>query len=312
MNEFEINNRYKNNLFINNPNFESDIKIILDKTINEYTKVFFSIIIPVHNQESIIINNIESILTNTTEKNYEIILILDSCDDNTEQKILNYFDNITNDKVILLNKILILQSNIPLFETTSDNLGCFCAKGEYLLEIQADMEMTQYGYNMKLLKPFLMRNDILGVSGRCCHNFIGNKGIGKLGYNITKPLCEIKNININSFYIGETCNRGPLLLNSQKFKDLGYFDECNYFLDDSDHDLFARGFLQKKWVCGYVPIEFNSPLSNGSTRKKRNEINEKYYNLKKQSTQNGINGFFKQNLNKLLEKEREIEMYYML
>ena len=286
INEYVINNRYKTTCFVNNPTFDSYVNIVLDKIINEYSEVFFSIVIPIHNQESIIINNIESILINTAMHNYEIIIILDSCDDNTENLLIDYFKDIKNERFILFNKILILRSEIPLFETTSDNLGCFCSKGKYILEIQADMEMTQYGYNIQLLKPFLKRNDILGISGRCCHNFICNKGIGKLGLDILKPIGEIPNLDINSFYIGETCNRGPLLLDNNKLKELGYFDECNYFLDDSDHDLFARGFLQKKWVCGYVPIDFNSPLINGSTRKKRNEINEKYYNLKKQTTKN--------------------------
>ena len=44
-------------------------------------------------------------------------------------------------------------------------------------------------------------------------------------------------------------------------------DEENYFLDNSDHDLMARAFLEKKYICGYVPIDFNAPLCDGSTRK---------------------------------------------
>lgn len=306
MKEYDLNNRYKSHSFINRPNFETDIKVVLNETIQD-ADVFFSIVIPVHNQEDIIVHNIESILIHTTEKKYEIILILDSCDDDTEKNIIEYFNKLDKDVYPLLTKILILQSKIPLFETTCDNLGFFCAKGEYLLEIQSDMEMTQMGYNMKLLQPFLKRTDVLGISGRCCHSFTSHQGIGKLGLDILKPLCEIKNLNVDCFYIGETCNRGPLLLDSSKFKELEYFDECNYFLDDSDHDLFSRGYLQKKWVCGYVPIEFSSPLLNGTTRKKRNEINETYYQLKKQTTQNGMNGFLKKNLHKLIP--REIECY---
>jgi hypothetical protein len=306
MTEYELNYRYKTNSFINRPNFESNIKIVLDETIQQ-ADVFFSIVIPVHNQQDIIVRNIESIFVHTTEKKYEVILILDSCEDNTETRILEYFNTLDKEVYPLLTKILILKSEIPLFETSCDNLGFFCAKGQYLLEIQADMKMTQMGYNMKLLQPFLKRTDMLGISGRCCHSFTTHQGIGKLGMDIETSLCEIKNVNVDSFYIGETCNRGPLLLDNRKCKELGYFDECNYFLDDSDHDLFARGYLQKQWVCGYVPIEFSSPLSNGSTRKKRNELNETYYQLKKHSTQNGRNGFLKQNLHKLLP--REIERY---
>ena len=80
-------------------------------------------------------------------------------------------------------------------------------------------------------------------------------------------------------------------------------DEVNYFLDNSDHDLFARAYFYKKWICGYVPMDFNSPLENGCTRKPRDEINEKYYNIKKKLTNNGINGFLKKNIH-LIEKRK--------
>ena len=305
----QINERYNKNMFINNPNFNSNIKIVLNKNniINKNNEnTFFSIVIPIHNQESIINKNILSILNNTSEKPYELILIIDSCSDNTEQNLLTLFNNnFIFEKYILLTKILILKSEIPLFETSADNLGFYCSQGEYILEIQADMEMTDYGYNMKLLKPFLNNDRIIGISGRCCHNFQCTNGIGKLGMDVLKKIADLPNIDINSYYIGETCNRGPLLLNHTKLKELGYLDEVNYFLDNSDHDLFARAFLQKKWICGYVPIDFISLLENGTTRKQRNEINQKYYNIKKQLTKNGENGFLKKNMHNILPRNIE-------
>ena len=80
----QINERYNKNIFINNPKFNSDIKIILNKNKSKnFLNPFFSIVIPIHNQESIINKNILSILDNTSEKLYELILIIDSCSDNT-------------------------------------------------------------------------------------------------------------------------------------------------------------------------------------------------------------------------------------
>jgi glycosyltransferase involved in cell wall biosynthesis len=298
-----LNNRYNTTNFVNNPNYEHDIEILINKTfLNE--KPFFSIVTPVYNQENIIVQNFKSILDNTTEKYYEIICILDSCSDNTETNVIRFINNM-NVEYPLLVKILILKSNIPLFETSADNVGFICSNGEYILEIQADMTMTQHGYNMKLLKPFTLNENIIGISGRCCHNFDGTNGIGKLGLDITTQLSP--NIDQNAYYIGETCNRGPLLLNNLKLKELGYLDEVNYFLEDSDHDLFARAYFFKNWICGYVPIEFDSPLENGSTRKPRDYNNEKYYKIKKDSTQNGVNGFLKKFL--LQNKTRDIIKY---
>jgi hypothetical protein len=150
-----------------------------------------------------------------------------------------------------------------------------------------------------------LNEHIIGISGRCCHSFDETNGIGKLGLDITKQL--LPNIDQNAYYIGETCNRGPLLLHNSKLKELGYLDEVNYFLDNSDHDLFARAYFLKNWICGYVPIEFCSPLENGSTRKPRDYNNEKYYRIKKESTQNGINGFLHNFL--IQNKTRNIVKY---
>ncbi len=53
----QINERYNKNIFINNPNFNSDIKIIFNKS-KDNLNTFFSIVMPIHNQESIINKNI--------------------------------------------------------------------------------------------------------------------------------------------------------------------------------------------------------------------------------------------------------------
>jgi glycosyltransferase involved in cell wall biosynthesis len=299
-NEDEINNRYKNTNFINNPNFESDIKILIKNKIKNETP-FFSIVIPIYNQEKIIKKNIESILKNTSEKYYELIIILDCCSDNSEEITKKFIQDKRTETYPLLTNIIILKSEIPLFETSADNVGFYCSQGQYILEIQADMEMTEYGYNMRLLKPFLLNKNIIGISGRCCHSYDETQGVGKMGRDITKSLLEL-NIDRNAYYIGETCNRGPLLLDHSKLKELNYLDEKNFFLDNSDHDLFARAYFIKKWECGYVPIDYNSPLEDGSTRKQRDPINEKYYNIKKQITNNGKNGF----LNNHSLKKRDI------
>jgi hypothetical protein len=152
------------------------------------------------------------------------------------------------------------------------------------------MEMTEKGYNMKLLQPFLQIDNVIGVSGRCCVNISQSLGVGKMGYDILKPISDT--IDKNLFYIYDTCNRGPLLFDRKKIEELGYLDEKHYFLDNSDHDLFARAYHFKQWICGYIPIEFVSPIENGSTRKQRDMVNEKWFQHKKK-TCNG-NGFLKE------------------
>jgi glycosyltransferase involved in cell wall biosynthesis len=231
----------------------------------------YSIVVPIYNQEAILQHNLSAIVEFTVDT-YELILIVDCCSDNTESRALEW-GNSHDPLPENCCRIVILKSETPLFECAADNIGFSIARAPYLLEIQADMEMTERGYNRALKRPFEVRNDILGVSGRCCHGLYGGFCIGRAGEMIEAP--PDPSLSNTTFYAYETCNRGPLLLDHAKLKDLGYLDEQNFYLDNSDHDLFARGWALRRWICGYVPIDFKSPLANGSTRKPRDPVNER-------------------------------------
>lgn len=152
------------------------------------------------------------------------------------------------------------------------------------------MEMVQEGYNETLRRPFEIRNDVLGVSGRCCHDFHCKQVIGKGGSAVEKPLDGT--LSPDTFYVNETCNRGPLLLDRAKLSEIGFLDEQNFFLGDSDHDLFARGWGQRQWICGYVPIEFISRLEHGSTRKPRDLLNAQVLAMRKARSKGGFLSIF--------------------
>lgn len=244
------------------------------KLFNE-GNIVYSIITPVYNQESIIVEHIKSYIINTLD-NFEIIIILDCCSDNTKNNLLDFISNFEN-----INKnfiqIRILESFEPLFETKCDNIGFKISKGKFLLEIQADMKMTEKGYNIHLAKPFNLLDNVIAVSGRCAHNLYHEGGVGKLGSSIMNNISQL-NVNKDTFYTYETCNRGPLLLDRKKVEELDYLDEENYFLDYSDHDLMARAYIFKKYICGYVPIDFESDVKNGSTRKAKDKKNQDKFN----------------------------------
>ena len=269
-----------------------------------------SIVVPIYNQDKIIVKNLQSIIDNTVE-NFEIILILDYCFDNTEKNIFDYLNNYTNIKKNLICIKIFKNEEKPLFETKCDNIGFKNSLGKYCLEIQADMEMIENGYNLHLTKPFNLYNNVIAVSGRCAHNlFDHNSGIGKLGTNIEKNVNEL-NVDKNKFYVFETCNRGPLLIERKKLEELNFLDEENYFLDDSDHDLMARAYLEKKYICGYVPIDFKSPLCDGSTRNNINYDCDEY-NINMNEKKKIIN-IFNQNLGlkkyKNVWKNKKTEIY---
>lgn len=247
------------------------------KIFNKHNDIVYSVVVPIFNQENIIVENLKSIIYNTLD-NFEIILILDYCFDSTQINIMDFLENYENTITNFIQIKIIINEEKPLFETKCDNIGFKCAVGKYCLEIQADMKMTEYGYNLHLTKPFLILDNVIAVSGRCAHNLFNTYGIGKLGALIENNIDEL-NVCKNKFYVFDTCNRGPLVLDREKLKELNYLDEEEYFLDNSDHDLMARAFLEKNYICGYVPIDFSSPLQFGSTRNTLQYNNCKEYNI---------------------------------
>jgi len=280
------NERYSAGVFINKPADGPSIEVVLNKTFIDKMPLV-SVVIPIYNQEAIIERNLRSVLETIIVTPYEMILIVDSCSDKTEEKVLGIFNG--DGLPELLTNVVIMRSAAPLFETSADNLGFLCSRGEYILEIQADMQMTERGFNMALLRPFLkVKEPLIAVSGRCCHGLTYNGGVGKTGGSVDSPLDP--QINRNFIYISETCNRGPIILRRKMVEELGYLDEVNYFLDYSEHDLFTRARVLKSWFCGYAPMDFISPCGDGSTRKPRDPVNEAVF-IKKSAVYNRREGF---------------------
>ena len=52
----------------------------------------YSLVMPIHNQAEVIVKNLTSIVKNTTE-NYELILILDNCTDNTQSVLMDFINS---------------------------------------------------------------------------------------------------------------------------------------------------------------------------------------------------------------------------
>jgi FkbM family methyltransferase len=239
-----------------------------DTTCPEY-----SIIVPIYNQDAVIVDHLQSIVMNTVGS-YEFIVIFDACEDTSESVSLKFFQSLSALRHPMLKRILAFKTDKSIFETSCDNIGFRSARGKYWIEIQADMKMRTWGYNVLLSNPCRIWSDVFAVSGRCCHQWDNfSVGAGKLGTSVEQPL-KLSFGERNNFYIAETCNRGPLLFVGERLKSLNYLDEDNFVLGDDDHDVMARAYDKQKWINGYFPIEFESPLHLGSTRKPRNKINE--------------------------------------
>ena len=161
--------------------------------------IIYSIVMPVYNQENIIVENIKSIIDHTVGY-FEIIIILDFCFDNTEKNIMEWVETYENKSNHFI-QILLFKNDEPLFETACDNIGFKHSSGKYCLEIQSDMKMTEMGYNVQLTKPFTILPNVIAVSGRCAHNLFNHEiGIGKLGSNVEKPISDL-HVSKDKFYV---------------------------------------------------------------------------------------------------------------
>lgn len=225
----------------------------------------FSIVMPIHNQASIIRRVLDSVVRMTLGT-YELILILDGCTDSTPKQVREWASQQTI-------PVRILENEVGLFETACDNQGFRLAKGTYIIEIQADMEILTLGYNILLASPLEQYRDMIAVSGRCCHGLnakTSDANVGKLGEAVKQPHTILQDFRFyNKVFLSHTVNRGPLAIRRSMLAELGYLDEEHYTLGNDEHDLFARAWVHHQWRCGFVPVEVYSPLEWGSTRKPR-------------------------------------------
>jgi glycosyltransferase involved in cell wall biosynthesis len=259
--------------------------------LEESSDVEYSIVMPVHNQAEIIVDNIASALEHMGGSAlFECIVIFDGCEDNSEDLVKTFFET-NRQRYVRLARVVLIRQPTSIFETASDNMGFLLSRGKYIIEIQADMRIISHNFNEILATPCRIMKNVCGVSGRCCHAWKNGPGIGRLDASFGIP-GKIPQDHKNKFFVANTCNRGPLLLDREKLVELGYLDQQNFYLDDSDHDFFARAHLLKGWICGYVPIDVYAPMNHGSNRKPRNAHNQQVLEYLR-SRSNG--GFLHQN-----------------
>lgn len=247
-----------------NRQWSHDPEILIDKVLRDDIPTF-SLVIPIHNQGGIIHDVLLKVFIHTHGL-YDLFLILDGCTDNTRTEVLKALETKLPAE---LCQLTVVSNPEGIFETSCDNLGFVNARGKYIVEIQADMQIQTSNYNVLLAMPLEIYPDLIAVSGRCCHNLIPPyQGLGKLGSKIEEPH-NLPFDRYNQIFLSQTVNRGPLVLRKSMVEELGYLDEYNFVLENDEHDLFYRAWLHKKWRTAFYPVEVYSPMSWGSTRKAR-------------------------------------------
>jgi glycosyltransferase involved in cell wall biosynthesis len=231
----------------------------------------FSMIVTVHNQDDLIRGNIQALLEKTTEP-WELVVVFNAASETSISEVVAALqesgcidpgkERIDVDFLIAelepsqrcsnsdLVGIQLIKQPTSVFETTANNIGMRAASGEYYIIIQEDMRIEELGWNSILAAPARQFEDVLGISARCAHGFDQSKRIGIDCGDVQDK------INRCEFHVRDTANRGPLLLRSAYVKQLGYFDEQNFFFANDDHDIFSRGWFQHHWVTGWYYINF--------------------------------------------------------
>jgi len=249
------------------------LMVTRDKINFLFQQVTYSLILTVHNQENII-EQVLSGIEDNTEGDYELIIVLDGCSDNTEAVVDAYLHDST-----ITSKVTILHAD-DVFETKANNIGLKEASGQYVIIIQDDMVIKEKGWNTRMRKPFDAFGDVFAVTARTAHNYkmgaathLGKEDMDNCWCDIVDPCdcADRTNTPRDVFAVRGTVNRGPLMINREDLEEMGYLDEAFSPQDMDDHDLMFRMRKKLGKVCGCYWIDFESDPSWGGTRKETGE-----------------------------------------
>ena len=239
-----------------------------------------TVILTVHNKEKTIGKILEKLIINTSFNTIKLIIILDGCTDQTADVIKQFF---------IFHKTRIDVEIIftdDIWETRANNIGLRKVQTEFATIVQDDMLIMQYNWDKKLLENF-NKYQIFAVSGRAAHNFILHnnnfeiievfgreypfsnsdifgKIVGKL-MAIFKPYWLYKYLNLSASRL--VVNRGPLIMEMSKLKQLNFFDEEFAPFELDDVDLCCRAFKKFGLYSLANPIfyiELNGSKKNSS------------------------------------------------
>lgn len=227
-----------------------------------------SLILTVHNKDFLlktVLNNIKKF----TSGNYELIIVLDGCDDKSEEIAVSFSKKFNK-------KISILHAD-NVFETKANNIGLKKAEGDKVIIIQDDMIVNEQDWNIRMEKPFAF-SDVFAVTARTAHDWRYNPNSNHIyTENILNDCwCDIlihtnhadkNSISRDTFAIRSSVNRGPLMIDHDILAKLNYLDEDYSPQELDDHDLCYRAFKQYGKVAGCYWIEYVSDYAWGGTRK---------------------------------------------
>lgn len=220
-------------------------------------------VLSIYNQENLIERILYGIFKNTTTS-FTLILVFDGCTDRTEPRALKY---IKRYKPSLL-KNLIVEHAKNVFETRANNIGFKLAKHDYMITLQDDMVINEYGWERRLTFPLRRFDDVIAVSSRVAQDIGLMENLEQQKYFINQVGRELNNLPRNIFAVKDTINRGPVAFNMKHLRSMNYLNDKYAPSDLDDADLCLRAWEKNKLRCGAYWIDYISRREWGKARAK--------------------------------------------
>ncbi len=209
------------------------------------------IVVTIFNQEEIIERVLYGIFKNTTTP-FNLVLVFDGCTDKTKPRALAYLKRV---KSTLLRN-LIIKDTRNLFELRANNFAFKLATTDYLITVQDDMVIREFGWERRLTYPLRRFDDVLGVTGRDAHD-IKSIGPNKEEY-INGASRGWNNLNHDIFAVRDVINRGPIAFRVDYLKALNYLNDRYAPCAHDDAEISLRAWKEKGWKVGSFWIDYLS------------------------------------------------------
>lgn len=208
------------------------------------------IAITVFNQEEIIERVLYGIFTNTTTP-FNLIILFDGCTDRTKERALNYINRY---KPRLL-KLLISHDTPNLFELRANNAAFKLAQTDYLIAVQDDMVIQEFGWERRLTYPLRIYDDVFAVTARVAEDVVAF-GADNLEKYENRAGVELGTLDRNTFAIRDVINRGPIAFRRDYLHTLNYLSERYLPCALDDTDISLRAWRDHKWRVGAYWIQY--------------------------------------------------------
>lgn len=241
-------------------------------------KEIFNYIVPIFNKEDVLPETLAGIEKCSSSES-KIILVVDGCTDRSEEIVDDFIRNSSHkvEKILMPNVHMLLSVNAGLKKVASG----------FSIIMQDDIILKDIDTEKKILELYKQMKRNLGIISfrygsnigiTSLYNRIKNKGIAGMIEEtdfIKGPddYADILSGEYDTFYPRMSSINGPNCIPWNILSQNGLLDEnlAPYGFDDPEYCLRA---LKKGFINGLFPIEYQSDITWGGTRRSKEFIKE--------------------------------------